>query len=99
MLQPVIVIILALAVARMVVLMVSDKITEPIRNAVIKRFGEDGWITFGWHCMWCQGIWWSALLLIPTYLTADIPATIANLWLGLLTFLAVAFAGSALADR
>lgn len=99
MLEPVIIVALALAVARMVVLMAKDKITEPISKWVINRFGANGWFTFGWHCVWCQGIWWSALLTFPTYAFIGVPFTIPNLWLGFLTFLAVAFAGSYLADR
>lgn len=99
MLNPVLLVILALAVARLVVLMVNDKITEPIRDAVVRRFGIDGWLTFGWHCMWCQGIWWSAALTAITYATQGPPFTVHTLWTAVLTFLAVAFAGSYLADR
>jgi hypothetical protein len=99
MLDPVIIIVLALAVARMVVLMVKDKITEPISKWVVNRFGVDGWLTYGYHCTWCQGIWWAALLTYPTYAVLGMPFTLANLWLSILTFLGVAFAASYLADR
>lgn len=99
MLQPMILLLLAFAVGRWVILLVSDKITEPIRTAIVNRFGPDGWITFGWHCPWCQGVWWSGIFTAITYSLSDIPLTGFNAWIGILTFLAVAFAGSFLADR
>lgn len=98
-LNPLVLVLLTFAVARMVVLLVSDKITEPIRTVIINRFGPEGWVTFGWHCTWCQGIWWSAIFTAITYEFAGPPMNLANAWLAILTFLAVAYGASYLADR
>lgn len=99
MLHPLILILLAFGVGRWVILLVSDKITAPIRTWVVTKSGEDGFWTFGWHCPWCQGVWWSGVFTSITYAAMPVPFTFANVWLGFLTFLAVAFAGSYLADR
>lgn len=98
-LNPLILVILTLATARWVVLMVSDKITEPIRGRVIELSGPEGWLTFGWHCTWCQGIWWSAIFTSITYELAGPAMSFTNAWLAFLTFLAVAYGASFLADR
>lgn len=99
MLHPLILLVLAFAVGRWVILLVSDKITAPISTWVTAKNGKDGFWTFGWHCPWCQGVWWSAVFVSITYAATPVPFTFANVWLGFLTFLAVAFAGSYLADR
>lgn len=57
---------LLLAVARLTKLVVSDRIGHPLRAAVLKRSGDDGWLTFGVHCPWCVGMWF-ALVAAPLW--------------------------------
>lgn len=99
MLPVVIIVVLALAVARMVVLLVNDKITEPVRASILGWFGPDSMITYGWNCPWCQGVWWSAIFTGLTYYLHPVPLTPGNVWLGILTGLGVAWVASFLADR
>lgn len=96
MLPVVTLVILTLAVARVVVLLVNDKITEPVRNAIVDRFGPESMAAYGWHCPWCQGVWWSAIL---TTLTHHFDPAPDNTWLIILTILGVAWVASYLADR
>lgn len=95
MITPYVCIVLALAVARIVVLLVNDKITEPYRAWVQSWSGADGWCTYLVNCPWCTGIWVSAPTTALTYVASGNPLT----WSAVLTFLAVAFVGSYLADR
>lgn len=48
---------LALAVARVTRLVVSDKIGHPLRAWVLRRNGDQGKWTFAVHCPWCVGMW------------------------------------------
>lgn len=50
---------LILAVARLTRLVVSDKISIPFKQWVMKRSGDFGWWTFAVHCPWCVGMWFS----------------------------------------
>lgn len=47
-----------------------DKITDPLREWVIRRNGADGWWTYLFHCPWCVGFW------------VSLPAAAALWWLG-----------------
>lgn len=49
--------ILALACARITRLIVEDVITLPIRRAAVRRFGEDDWRTYLLHCRACVSVW------------------------------------------
>jgi fatty acid desaturase len=54
---PLALVILALATARGTRLVVEDYITEPIRSAVIRRFGAESKLTYLVHCTYCTSIW------------------------------------------
>lgn len=100
MIEPYVLILLALAVARACVLMVEDIITEDFRVAVGSRFGIDHLLFRGVNCHWCWGIWFSGLFTTITYaLTIPTFPTLTTAWYAFLSFLAVAFAGSYLASR
>lgn len=45
------------AVARVTRLLVVDKLTEPIRSAVVRRFGEESTITYLAHCQACVSVY------------------------------------------
>ncbi len=49
--------VLALSTARGTRLVVEDYITEPLRKAVVRRFGEESKITYLVHCTLCTSIW------------------------------------------
>lgn len=87
----VVLVILAVAVARLCVLMVEDKITEFFRNWVKEKYGPDHLLTFGSVCPWCWSIWFA---FPATFLT--FPAH--GVWINVLTALAVSYTASKLAD-
>jgi hypothetical protein len=82
---------LALAVGRLCVLMVEDKITEFFRNWVFARFGKDHLLSFGVVCPWCWSIWFAFPMTFLTFPHQGV-------WTNILTALAVSYAGSKLAD-
>lgn len=91
--EPYVLLILALAVTRMTVLMSMDKITQPLRDKVLAKFGPDHMLTFGVFCPWCWSVW----LAFP--MTAITFFTVHPIWLAILTALAVSWVASYLADR
>jgi hypothetical protein len=91
--DPLTLVVLALAVAGVTRLLVHEKITERYRQAVLKRFGEGSLITYGVYCVFCTGFHISWMLTIPTFwLNGGSP------WAALLTFLAVYATAPHLAD-
>lgn len=93
MIDPYVLVVLAVAVARMTVLMTTDKITQPLRDKVLAKLGPDHMITFGVNCPWCWSIWLSFPMTAITFFT------VSSIWLAILTALAVSWVGSYLADR
>lgn len=92
MLDPVLLVVLMLAVARMVILVVDDTITRPFRTWVAGRFGEDHMVTFGVNCPWCVGVWFAFPMTAITYATGHV------VWQVILTALAVSYVASKIAD-
>jgi hypothetical protein len=90
MLDPVTLIVLMFAVARVTRLIVDDKISLPIRQWVLRKSGDDGWFTTLVHCPWCMGIWVSAAMTTLTFLWDS------QIWSAILVFLAVAQLASSL---
>lgn len=90
MLDPITLIVLMFAVARVTRLIVDDKISLPIRQWVLAKSGEDGWFYYLVSCPWCMGVWVSAAMTTVTFLW-DSPV-----WSALLVFLAVAQLASTL---
>lgn len=88
----VLLVILTLAVARMCVLMVTDKITEPFRHWVRNTLGTEHMLTYGSVCPWCWSIWFAFPM---TWLT--LPGW--TFWHQTLAALAVSYVASRLADR
>lgn len=91
--DPYVLLVLALAVARMTVLMSMDKITQPLRDKVLAKLGPEHMITFGVNCPWCWSVWIAFPMAAITYATAS------TFWLFILTALAASWVGSYLADR
>lgn len=91
MIDLVLLILLAVAVARLCVLMVEDKITEFFRTWVKNRFGPEHLLTFGSVCPWCWSIWFAFPMTFLTF--PDYPT-----WPKILTALAVSYVASKLAD-
>lgn len=46
----------ALAHARATRLVVADRISQPLRAAVVRRYGTGG-LGYALHCRWCAGLW------------------------------------------
>lgn len=67
MIDPLVLLVLALAVAGTTRLLVHEKITDGYRNWVRAKFGEDGLITYGVYCVFCTGFHISWMLTIPTF--------------------------------
>lgn len=83
-------IVLTFAVARVTRLIVDDKISLPIRQWVLQRSGEDGWLFYLVSCPWCMGVWIAAGMTTVTYLWHS------KIWAIVLSFLAVAQVASGL---
>lgn len=83
-----------LAVARATRLITRDKITEPLRNQIVTRYGVESQITYLVHCTWCSGLWVSiatapaaiALTGLSWWLTPLLAGAASHL-VGLLTYL------------
>ena len=65
MIDPVTLIVLILATARLTRLAVWDKITLPVRVAIIKKTGAGSWLSYLAHCVFCAGFWAAAIVIIP----------------------------------
>ncbi len=46
-----------LALARLTRLVNADQITDPLRIAVARRWGENGYASYFLACPWCVSIW------------------------------------------
>lgn len=57
--------VVTLASARVTRLLRFDEITRPLRTAVARRSGADGWWSYLFHCHWCLGFWVSAATVAP----------------------------------
>lgn len=82
--------VLVFAVARVVRLIVDDKIMLPFRKWVLSKSGEEGWFFYLVTCPWCMGIWVAAPMTAITFAWPH------KIWFGVLTFLAVAQMASTL---
>ncbi len=76
---------LPLAVALFTRILVDDRITLPIRQKIVDRFGEEAMISYLAHCPRCASVWISGALTIPTVWGLSLP-----LWSWLLVFAATA---------
>ncbi len=55
----------ALAVTRLARLVADDVITLPIRRMILRRFGEEAFLTKLVHCApWCMSMWFGLLMPI-----------------------------------
>lgn len=62
-----------LAAARLTRIITTDKIGEPLRARVTKRFGASSQITYLAFCNWCLGWWVCAVLAWPAAVVAGLP--------------------------
>lgn len=75
---------LTLATARLTRLVTIDKIGEPLRQAVIRRYGADHWLTYLLHCPWCMSVWLSTGGVLATWWTLGLAdATGLTAWWGI----------------
>lgn len=72
MLDPVVLLLLILAVARIVRLVVDDAITEPVRSWVVNKWGSESKLAYLVHCTWCVGIWVSYPMALLTWLVPEV---------------------------
>lgn len=59
-------------VARLTRLIVGDKITEPVRDRIVHRFGETSPLTFVFFCAWCMGMWIAFALSPVVFLLTEL---------------------------
>lgn len=88
-----ILLITALATARLTRLVTIDKFCEPFRNWVITKNGDDGWLTYLVFCPYCLSVWIAAALTPLAWFLTSAPDTLGiTTWAGLpLTALAVSY--------
>lgn len=65
-------ILLALAVTRVVRLVVDDAITEPARSWFANKFGTESMWTYLVHCTWCVAVWVSYPMCLLTWLIPEV---------------------------
>lgn len=56
-------VILLLATMRLTRIVVWDKITLPVRRAILQKTGLDSWLSYLVHCVTCTGFWSAALVV------------------------------------
>ncbi|WP_067671782.1 hypothetical protein [Nocardia miyunensis] len=62
-----------LSAARLTRIVTTDRIGEPIRKAIVDKFGNASMITYLSFCPWCLGWWVCAVLAWPTAVVAGLP--------------------------
>lgn len=92
MINALVLVVLALAVARGTRLVTTDQITLPLRTGVINKWGEDGKAAYFIFCPWCVSIWVAALLAPPTFAIPHAPYWAQQVWYAFLTVLATSHA-------
>lgn len=63
---------LTLASARVTRLIVTDKITNPFRQSIVKKSGTEGWWTYLVHCPFCMSVWVTAFASVYWVLASGI---------------------------
>ncbi len=58
----------ALAVHRLTVLVIEDKITEPLRNKIFDRWNPADTWTYLFTCPWCVSIWIAGIAVLGLWL-------------------------------
>lgn len=91
--DPLTLLVLALAVAGVTRLLVHEKITQFYRDFVLSKFGPDSLISYGVNCVFCTGFHIAWMLTIPTFLLAG-----GDMWAAALTCLALFATAPHLAD-
>jgi hypothetical protein len=62
-----------LTTARITRLLTADRISQPLRAAIVRRFGPDSWPGYYIHCRWCVSMYTAPLVaagvvwLVPAY--------------------------------
>lgn len=92
MINALVLVVLALAVARGTRLVTTDQITLPVRTWVVRKYGEDGKAAYFVLCPWCVSIWVAAFLVPPTFAISHVPLWGQQIWYGFLTLLAASYA-------
>lgn len=49
--------VLLFAAVRVTRLIVVDKLSEPLRQFLLKKLGAENWVTYLFFCPWCMGFW------------------------------------------
>ncbi|AXK88854.1 hypothetical protein SAMN05421776_105359 [Nocardia farcinica] len=73
MLTVVALVVYTLTVARLTRLITTDKLTAPLRDAVLARRGGESAVTFLMFCPWCMSVWVAAALALPAAWAAGVP--------------------------
>lgn len=77
------VVLAALATARLTRLVVEDKLLEPFRFWLARRWPHDSKRLYLFHCPWCFGMWVSMVVAPVLWLTADLSDKVGvTAWVG-----------------
>lgn len=80
-----------LAVARLSMLIVDDKLTLRLRQWVVRKWGEESTASYFIHCNWCMSMWFAfpimpvAVLFPNRWVLAALSIPVASLVAGLLS--------------
>lgn len=78
----VVMVVAALAVARLSMLVVDDQLMLRFRQWVVKRWGEDSLPAYLVHCNWCTSMW-LAMPIMPAAILLTVGVSIASVTLSL----------------
>lgn len=73
----------ALASARLTRLMTADRVTLPIRQAIVRRWGPSSAVGYLVHCRWCVSMYFG--LPVAAAVVAAVPALRPTGWTAVLT--------------
>ena len=66
--QILVLIVAMLAVSRLSMLFVDDRLLLSVRRFVVNRWGEDSLAAYWIHCNWCLSMAWAILVMPPAIL-------------------------------
>jgi hypothetical protein len=70
------------ATARVTRLITADKVSQPVRRAVVDRWGPSSWLGYLLHCRWCVSMYVgppaaaAVVWLVPAYRLGGWPRTV-----------------------
>lgn len=72
--------ILLLATVRVTRLIVFDRLSEPLRQWLVDKWGPESMFVYLWFCPWCMGFWVSLAASTVAWVATDLPSYLTVPW-------------------